>query len=202
MTINITLLLVMAVLYAIGVYLVTERSLTRILLGMMLITNATNLLILATGGLAGLAPIVTGEASADVDRYNDPLPQAMMLTAIVISFAVTAFFVALIYRAWVISRQDEVEDDDEDKRVASQPIYDAEDDAELQAETSEFGADPNVDYELTQREQARREALAGPRAIGASEQLIPFDADESPGSHRRDNKVVHRKPRGHRKGEF
>ncbi len=202
MTINLTLLTVMAVLYTIGVYLVTERSLTRILLGMMLITNATNLLILATGGLAGLAPIVTGEAEANANGMNDPLPQAMMLTAIVISFAVTAFFVALIYRAWVISRQDEVEDDVEDIRVASQPVYDAEEDAELEAETSEFGADPNVDYDLTQLHKPRKQFPAGPRAIGASEQLIPVDADESPGSHRRDNKVVHRKPRRHRGGEF
>ena len=202
MTINLTLLTVMAVLYTVGVYLVTERSLTRILLGMMLITNATNLLILATGGLAGLAPIVTGESPPNANEMNDPLPQAMMLTAIVISFAVTAFFVALIYRAWVISRQDEVEDDVEDIRVASQPVYDAEDDAELEAETSEFGEDPNVDYELTQREHQRKQFPSGPRAIGASEQPIPVDADESPGSHRRDNKVVNRTLRRHRGGEF
>lgn len=195
MSINITMLVVMAVMYTIGVYLVTERSLTRILLGLMLLTNATNLLLVATGGLAGIAPVVADETT-DPNLYHDPLPQAMTLTAIVISFAVTAFFVALIYRAWVISRQDELEDDDEDLRVASQSTFDAEDDAEIEVETSEFGEDPNVDYELA------KPSLLGPAAIGSSEQVIPADADESPGSHRRDNKVAHRRLPRHRKGEF
>jgi multisubunit Na+/H+ antiporter MnhC subunit len=56
MSINLTLLIVMGALYACGIYLILERSLTRVLLGLMLLANATNLLILATGGYAGLAP--------------------------------------------------------------------------------------------------------------------------------------------------
>ena len=56
MSVNLTLLTVMGALYACGIYLILERSLTRVLLGLMLLANATNLLILATGGYAGLAP--------------------------------------------------------------------------------------------------------------------------------------------------
>lgn len=136
MSINLTLLLVMGVLYATGIYLLLERSLTRVLLGLMLLTNGTNLLILATGGYAGLAPLFRKDIPADA--YNDPLPQALILTSIVISFAVTAFLLGLIYRTWVLGREDDVMDDIEDRRVAKQSSYDVEDDSELPPETTEF----------------------------------------------------------------
>ncbi|HKU01378.1 MAG TPA: Na(+)/H(+) antiporter subunit C [Arthrobacter sp.] len=136
MSVNLTLLIVMGALYACGIYLILERSLTRVLLGLMLLANATNLLILATGGYAGLAPLFSKDTPAQ--EYNDPLPQALILTSIVISFAVTAFMLGIIYRTWVLARQDDIQDDAEDLRVAETPSFDAEDDAEVPAETSEF----------------------------------------------------------------
>ena len=136
MSVNLTLLIVMGALYACGIYLILERSLTRVLLGLMLLTNATNLLILTTGGYAGLAPFFNKDTGAD--EYADPLPQALILTSIVISFAVTAFMLGIIYRTWVLARQDEIQDDVEDRRVAETPRFDAEDDAPIPAETSEF----------------------------------------------------------------
>ncbi|NKX50039.1 Na(+)/H(+) antiporter subunit C, partial [Arthrobacter deserti] len=83
---NITLLAVMGSLFAVGIYLVLERSLARVMLGLMLITNGVNILILSTGGPAGLAPLFARDIPAQA--YNDPLPQALILTSIVISFAV------------------------------------------------------------------------------------------------------------------
>jgi multicomponent Na+:H+ antiporter subunit C len=136
MSVNLTLLIVMGALSACGIYLLLERSLTRVLLGLMLLANATNLLILATGGYAGLAPLYAKDTAAQ--DYSDPLPQALILTSIVISFAVTAFMLGIIYRTWVLARQDEIQDDVEDLRVAVTPSFDAEDDAEIPAETSEF----------------------------------------------------------------
>ncbi|HKS00506.1 MAG TPA: Na(+)/H(+) antiporter subunit C [Arthrobacter sp.] len=136
MTVNLTLLTVMGALYACGIYLILERSLTRVLLGLMLLANATNLLILATGGYAGLAPFFSKDT--DAGSYNDPLPQALILTSIVISFAVTAFMLGIIYRTWVLARQDDIQDDIEDLRVAETPSFDAEDDAVIPVETSEF----------------------------------------------------------------
>ncbi|UZX04978.1 Na(+)/H(+) antiporter subunit C [Arthrobacter sp. CDRTa11] len=136
MSVNLTLLIVMGALYACGIYLILERSLTRVLLGLMLLANATNLLILATGGYAGLAPLYNKDTPAQ--DYNDPLPQALILTSIVISFAVTAFMLGIIYRTWVLARQDEIQFDVEDLRVAETPSFDAEDDAEIPVETSEF----------------------------------------------------------------
>ncbi|MFP3580639.1 Na(+)/H(+) antiporter subunit C [Arthrobacter sp. fls2-241-R2A-200] len=140
MSINLTLLIIMGVLYACGIYLILERSLTRVLLGLMLLANATNILILSTGGYAGLAPLYSRETKPDA--YNDPLPQALILTSIVISFAVTAFMLGIIYRTWLLARQDEIQDDLEDRRVAKTPSFDAEDDAVVPLETTEFALIP------------------------------------------------------------
>ena len=136
MSVNITLLLIMGALSAAGIYLVRARSLTRVVLGLAMMTNATNILLLATGGYQGLAPLFNAEIPPE--DYNDPLPQAFILTSIVISFSVTAFMLGIIYRSWVLSRQDEVQDDIEDRRVASQSSYDAEDDADVPEDTTEF----------------------------------------------------------------
>ncbi|MET3811376.1 Na(+)/H(+) antiporter subunit C [Arthrobacter sp. UYEF3] len=168
MSVNLTLLTVMGALYASGIYLLLERSLTRVLLGLMLLTNATNLLILTTGGYAGLAPFFNKDMAAG--DYNDPLPQALILTSIVISFAVTAFMLSIIYRTWVLARQDEIQDDAEDRRVAETPSFDAEDDAEIPVETSEFPLVAGADAEDT--------VLAGARRIPAADAA----AEERPGS--------------------
>jgi multicomponent Na+:H+ antiporter subunit C len=148
MSVNIVLLLVMGVMFAGGIYLLLERTLTRVLLGMILMTNATNLLILIMAGAPGQSPIV--EDGLDPSAYTDPLPQALTLTSIVISFAITSFMLGMIYRSWKLGRRDEVLVDTEDLKVAEQPSFDAEDDAELLEETSEFldeHEDPNADYE-------------------------------------------------------
>ncbi|MGG5170612.1 Na(+)/H(+) antiporter subunit C [Pseudarthrobacter sp. J1738] len=173
MSINLTLLLVMGVLYACGIYLILERSLTRVLLGLMLLANATNLLILTTGGYAGIAPFF--EKGIPAKAYSDPLPQAMILTSIVISFAVTAFMLGIIYRTWVLGREDEITDDIEDRRVANTPSFDAEDDAEIPVETSEFPlAQPSPD--------GRAPGTAGAGAADAGDH--PHAAEEQPGSTR------------------
>ncbi|MFC7403393.1 Na(+)/H(+) antiporter subunit C [Citricoccus sp. GCM10030269] len=148
MSVNVVMLLTTGVMYAGGVYLLLERTLTRVLFGMILIMNATNLLILVMAGAPGQAPLV--EDGVSPSDYTDPLPQAMILTSIVISFAVIAFMVGMIYRSWKVGRRDEVLVDTEDVKVAERPAFDAEEDAELQEEHSEFlteHEDPNADYE-------------------------------------------------------
>ncbi|MCX6497902.1 MAG: Na(+)/H(+) antiporter subunit C [Arthrobacter sp.] len=176
MSVNLTLLTVMGALYACGIYLLLERSLTRVLLGLMLLTNATNLLILTTGGYAGLAPFFNKDTAAG--DYNDPLPQALILTSIVISFAVTAFMLGMIYRTWVLARQDEIQDDAEDRRVAETPSFDAEDDAEIPVETSEFPlvARSGPDDEAGTDDEDT--VQAGARRIPAADAA----AEEQPGS--------------------
>ena len=95
MTPTIVLPVMIGGLYAAGVYLLLDRSLTRVLLGFLLLGNATNLLVLSTGGPAGSAPIL---GYSEPEGFNDPLPQALILTAIVIGFAVQAFAMVLVYR--------------------------------------------------------------------------------------------------------
>ncbi|MBQ1041095.1 Na(+)/H(+) antiporter subunit C [Micromonospora sp. C72] len=110
---NLVYILVIGVLFATGVTLLLERSLTRVLMGVILLGNGANLLLL-TGGRAGGPPIVGTTAQEDM---SDPLPQAMVLTAIVITLGMTAFLLALAYRSWHLNGHDEVQDDVEDRRI-------------------------------------------------------------------------------------
>lgn len=139
MIIDLSLILVMGVLYAVGVYLVLARTLTRVLLGLMLISNATNLLIVHAGGPALLPTFY--EKDIPADQYTDPLPQALTLTAIVIGAAMVAFVLGMIYRGWVLARADEIQDDDEDLRVASSDHFDTEEDTPIDDDESEFEGD-------------------------------------------------------------
>lgn len=116
MSVNLALLLPIGVLFGCGVYLLMERSLTRVLLGFLLLGNGVNLLLLHMGGEPGAAPLISpGLTNAEM---SDPLPQALILTAIVITLAVTAFLLAMIYRSWRLSRVDLVADDVADRMVA------------------------------------------------------------------------------------
>ncbi|MEL7977382.1 Na(+)/H(+) antiporter subunit C [Isoptericola sp. F-RaC21] len=110
------LVLAIGVLFATGVYLLLERPLTRVLLGFVLIGNGVNLMLLVMGGRSGASPII-GNADEGV-RMSDPLAQAMVLTSIVITLALTAFVLAMAYRSWQLHGHDEVADDVEDRRVA------------------------------------------------------------------------------------
>lgn len=110
----VVLVIVVAVLYGTGAYLLLQRNLSRIVLGLALLGHGANLLLLMAGGRAGEAPIVNGDGAA----YSDPLPQALALTAIVITFGVSAYLLAMAYRSWVLTQSDEVEDDVEDRRIA------------------------------------------------------------------------------------
>jgi multicomponent Na+:H+ antiporter subunit C len=102
-----------------GVYLLLERTLTRMLLGLLLIGNAVNLLILTVGGPAGNPP-VRGRTSGGESATADPLAQGMILTAIVITMGVAAFVLALTYRSYRLNADEDVDDDLEDTRVMSE----------------------------------------------------------------------------------
>ncbi|SDQ61704.1 Na(+)/H(+) antiporter subunit C [Thermostaphylospora chromogena] len=111
---DLTLLIAVAVLISTGVFLLLERSLTRIILGILLASNGVNLLIIAAGGAAGEPPLL---GRAPVGRMNDPLPQVVILTAIVITLALVAFLLSLAHRSREVTGDDEVRDDEEDRRV-------------------------------------------------------------------------------------
>ena len=114
MTINLTLAVVVAVLYSVGFYLLMQRSLMRVLLGIVILGHGSNLLLQTAGGPPARAAMLT---TALPEQMADPLPQAMALTAIVITFALTTFLLALAYRSWTLLGHDEVRDDVEDRRI-------------------------------------------------------------------------------------
>lgn len=111
---NLTLIITMGVLFAAGVYLILERSLTRILVGILLMSNATAILFILISGPNRGVPIIGMSLE---DQMSDPLPQAMFLTAIVIGLGLTGFVLALAHRTWQLNRNDEVQDDIEDRRI-------------------------------------------------------------------------------------
>ncbi len=105
---------VAAVLFACGTWLLMQRRLSRIIIGIGLLGHGANLLLVTAGGPGGRAPIIDDVAGGG---YSDPLPQALALTAIVITFGVTAFLLALGYRSWQLTGDDLVEDDIEDHMI-------------------------------------------------------------------------------------
>ena len=113
---TVLLALVTAVLFGCGTFLLLQRRLSRIIIGIGLLGHGANLLLMASGGPPGPAPIVGKDA--DPAQFADPLPQALALTAIVITFGVTIFLLALGFRSWQLTRDDRVEDDVEDRIVA------------------------------------------------------------------------------------
>jgi multicomponent Na+:H+ antiporter subunit C len=117
MTTYLVPLVIVGVLTSAGVYLLLERSLTRMLLGLLLIGNAVNLLILMVGGPSGNPP-VRGRVSNGQTATADPLAQAMILTAIVISMGIAAFVLSLIYRIYQLTTDEVIANDPEDTRVA------------------------------------------------------------------------------------
>jgi multicomponent Na+:H+ antiporter subunit C len=100
-----------AVMCSCGTYLVLQRQLSRVVIGVGLLGHGANTLLILSAGGRGRPPFGSGEVT-------DPLPQALVLTAIVITFGVIAFLLALAYRSWLVTSDDEVEDDLEDRYIA------------------------------------------------------------------------------------
>ncbi|MHC4223063.1 MAG: Na+/H+ antiporter subunit C [Planctomycetota bacterium] len=102
------LALVIGGLYAAGLYLMMRRSIVKLIFGLVLLGHAANLLIFTTGGLVrGSAPLVPAGATSPPSGHADPIPQALILTAIVIGFAVIAFAAVLIQQVYRTLRTDD-----------------------------------------------------------------------------------------------
>jgi multicomponent Na+:H+ antiporter subunit C len=125
-------------LVSLGTWLLLQRRLSRIIIGVGLLAHAANLVLVVSGGSSGAAPLI---GTADSDTFADPLPQALVLTAIVIAFGVMVLLLALGYRAWQLNHDDVVEDDIEDRYLARR-----------------FEVDPDIaDETVAERAQAAEE---------------------------------------------
>lgn len=137
-----------AALFGLGTYLVLQRRLSRIIIGLGLMSHGGNVLMMGAGR-RGVEPLI---GLTDASHTADPLPHALALTAIVISFGVTAFLLALAFRSWQLTNDDEVETDITDvlvshgvikpKEVLDEQL--AEDQADLEERAIE-AAHPEVD---------------------------------------------------------
>lgn len=107
---EVVLAIAIGVLTAAGVWLVLRPRTFQLLLGLSLLSYAVNLFIFCTGGLAIAAePILVDGVRPDLSAYADPVPQALVLTAIVISFAMTALLLVVILASRGMTDTDHVD---------------------------------------------------------------------------------------------
>ncbi len=107
---NVVLAIVIGVLYGAGLFMILRRSITKLLFGLILWGHGTNLLIFAASGLVRGAPPLIAEGQEELETpYADPVAQALILTAIVISFAVVAFTAVLLYRIYRTVGTDDID---------------------------------------------------------------------------------------------
>ncbi len=108
---EVLLALTSGVLYAAGLYLMLRRRLAQLIIGIGLLSNGTNLLIFTAGGITrSRPPVVPDGAQVLVEPYADPVPQALVLTAIVIGFGLLAFSLVLAHRVHETVGTDDVDD--------------------------------------------------------------------------------------------
>ena len=183
---NLTLVLISGMLVAAGVYLMLERSLTRILVGVLLTSNGVNVLFLVVSGAAGGAPIIGVTPQREM---SDPLPQAMVLTAIVITLGSTAYLLAMAYRSFQLNGHDEVADDVEDaaiRRLAEADLASDSYDADIEGHPDEVGR--GMGDEEGERVPAPDPEAADAPEVGrgqedADEPGAPEAADSPTGEH-------------------
>jgi len=98
---EVLLALVVGVLYTAGLFMIMRRSIVKLIIGLGLLGHAANLLIFTVGRVTrAYPPLIKGEATTLTQPFADPLPQALILTAIVIGFGVQAFAIVLVKRAY------------------------------------------------------------------------------------------------------
>ncbi len=103
--------IVIGILFSVSLYFILHRHLFKLILGLILFGLATNLFLFVAGGLSdgGVAIIGKGEAAADA-KHPDPVPQALLLTAIVIGFGLQAFAIVLIRRVYQTFKSNNLDD--------------------------------------------------------------------------------------------
>lgn len=108
---EVLLAIMIGTLYASGIYMILRRSLVKLIIGVILLGNGANLLIFLLGRIAkGEPPIIPEGSKVFLEAYTDPLPQALILTAIVISFGLQAFAIILVKRAHKVVKTDDLDE--------------------------------------------------------------------------------------------
>lgn len=107
---EVLLIIIIGLLYAAGIYMMLRRSLVKLIIGLILISHGVNLLIFLVGGIVkGEPPVIGDSMKLLTDIYADPIPQALILTAIVISFGLQSFAIILIKRTYKVVKTDDLD---------------------------------------------------------------------------------------------
>lgn len=108
---QVILAFVIGALYAAALYMMMRRSIVKLIIGLGLLGHAVNLLIFTVGGLSRSAPpLVPRGQTAPTEPIADPLPQALILTAIVIGFGIQVFAAVLVRRTWQVVGTDDLDE--------------------------------------------------------------------------------------------
>jgi multicomponent Na+:H+ antiporter subunit C len=103
------LAIVAGVLYATGLYLMLRRRLAQLIIGLALLSNGSNILILSAAGVTRAKPPLVADAAMAVGQFADPVPQSLILTAIVIGFGVLAFSLVMAHRVHQSTGSDDID---------------------------------------------------------------------------------------------
>lgn len=107
---QVLLAIAIGLLYAAGIYMILRRSLVKLIIGLILLGNGVNLLIFLLGRITkGSPPIIEEGMKTFEGAYADPVPQALILTAIVISFGLQSFAIVLIKRVYKVVKTDDMD---------------------------------------------------------------------------------------------
>ncbi len=104
------LIIIIGVLYTAGLYMMMRRSFVKVIIGLILLGHAANLLIFAVGRITKGRPAFIADNGSILEPFADPLPQALILTAIVIGFGVQAFAIVLFKRAYQTAGTDDLDE--------------------------------------------------------------------------------------------
>lgn len=108
---EILLIIIIGLLYAAGIYMMLRRSMVKLIIGLILLGNGANMLIFLLGRIVkGKPPIIESTAKMLTEIYADPIPQALILTAIVISFGLQSFAIILVKRAYKVAKTDDLDE--------------------------------------------------------------------------------------------
>lgn len=105
---EIVLAILTGILYAAGAYMILRRSILKFIIGILFLSNATNLLVFLSAGIVAGSPVFIKDKSSD-SLFADPLPQALVLTAIVIGFGIVVFTLALKYKFFSVTGTDDLD---------------------------------------------------------------------------------------------
>ena len=106
---EILIAILVGVLYAAGVYMLLRRSFVKFIIGIIFMSNATNLLVFLSAGLVQGSPAFVNATTVDTAHLADPTPQALVLTAIVIGLGMVVFILALKYKYFEITGTDDLD---------------------------------------------------------------------------------------------